>query len=69
MVQKDERARVFKGTVDRSSQCPRRFPEMTATIPDRKDPRARARTVNHTANGQHESTRRHPDAVTDKQGR
>jgi len=49
MMKKDDRARVFSDTFVRSSHAPSKLPEMTATIPERNEPSARALTENHTA--------------------
>lgn len=44
----EDRARVRKVTLLESIQEPNKFPQITATIPERNDPRARERTLNHT---------------------
>lgn len=48
MVQKDDRDRTLSETFVWSSQAPSKLPAMIATIPDRNEPRALARTENHT---------------------
>ena len=47
-TQNDDRARVLRETFVRSSHIPNRFPEITATMPERKEPSALALTENHT---------------------
>lgn len=48
MTQKVLRARVRRGILVRSRYWPSMFPVVTAMMPESKDPRARARTENHT---------------------
>jgi len=47
-TQKDERTRFLRETLVRSSHIPNRFPDITATMPERNEPSALALTENHT---------------------